>query len=366
MYQDNIFLLLRLGLGTDHSDSATVSALRALPLPELRELFDIAHKQSVTGIAVDGLFNSNELSDTPCAIDEKENEDYRYALLGEQYNYEQAATKQKAVLSKISGIWKNKGLRPMLMKGWANSLYYPVPFHRTTGDIDVFMLDNGYESGNDALAEAGAKVDTHWYKHSQIRCFGQMIENHRKFVHTRDGRRSKELDDELRALTVQDSYNMFPETEICLPPVQFNALFLTYHSMAHFLSEGITLKHVADWAIFLKAEWKNVDWKAFNEKCERYHMKRYADVMNDIAVHKLGVDLDETVVNTSSPYTQRVIDSIFNDDDKVFSSGKSGWHNRFKIVSNTIKYSWKFHKIYRGPVCVKLWQYLAGYLFKNE
>lgn len=36
------------------------------------------------------------------------------------------------------------------------------------------------------------------------------------------------------------------------PPDLFNALFLTKHAQGHFLTEGIPLRHLCDWAILLK------------------------------------------------------------------------------------------------------------------
>ena len=58
-------------------------------------------------------------------------------------------------------------------------------------------------------------------------------------------------------------WKTFPESEVLLPPVQWNAMFLTYHACGHFLSEGLRLKQILDWAMFLKKEQNNVDWKAF-------------------------------------------------------------------------------------------------------
>ena len=55
-------------------------------------------------------------------------------------------------------------------------------------------------------------------------------------------------------------WSTFPDSEILLPPVQWNAMFLTYHACAHFLSEGLRLKQILDWAMFLKKEQNNVDW----------------------------------------------------------------------------------------------------------
>ena len=87
----------------------------------------------------------------------------------------------------------------MLMKGQALATYYPEPKHRCPGDIDCYLFDN-YSKGNEVARKWADKVDESWYKHSVISYHGQSIENHQFFVHTREGRISKELNKHLCAL----------------------------------------------------------------------------------------------------------------------------------------------------------------------
>lgn len=364
--KDNLFHLLRLAIGTDRSGTEAVDALRGMSLDEWKAVFKLADEHNVIAFAVDGWLATYSMSSSHCVLDDPENKDFRRSLIMNIYNYERQSDAQTAVISKLSDIWSQAGCRGMLLKGQSLSLLYPEPRHRATGDIDVFMLDGKYEDGNSAMAAAGARVDTHWYKHSQIHYKGQMIENHRYLVHTRDGKRGKSLDAALRILSVADSYSRFPGTEICVPPAQFNALFITYHGFAHFISEGMRFKQVLDWAVFLKAEWQNVNWQTLYQQCRRYHLLTFLDVMNDIAVNLLGVQVGDSSICTVSKHTSRVVDSVLFDRDFVFSSGQSGWKNRMHIVSNMFRYSWKYHRIAGSSVFVQLWHYATGYLFKSE
>ena len=143
----------------------------------------------------------------------------------------------------------------------------------------------------------------------------------------------------------------------------FNALFLTYHALTHFLEEGLRLKQVLDWAMFLKRDADKVDWKEFFSFCDRFHFRRFADVMNDIAVNLLGVEFE---LATSSPYTDKVLHSTFNDMDYVFGSGQSGWANRWHIVRNLFRYRWKYHDIYQQSVSRQMWYYGIGFILKTE
>jgi hypothetical protein len=147
------------------------------------------------------------------------------------------------------------------MKGQANGTMYPVPDHRSPGDIDCYLFEH-YARGNEIARQLDAKVDESWYKHSVINYKGETFENHQYFVHTRDGKRGKKLNEELveQFKDKSEDIKVIPGTAVEMSPVQWTAMFLTYHACAHFISEGLRLKQILDWAMFLKVHQRDVDW----------------------------------------------------------------------------------------------------------
>ena len=193
-----------------------------------------------------------------------------------------------------------------------------------------------------------------------------MFENHQYIVATRNGKRGKKLDRTLRELLEGAEFEYLPDSKVLLPPVMFNALFLTYHSLAHFVSEGIRLKQILDWALFLQKEQTRIDWPRFYALCDEFHFRRWVNAMNDIAVHRFGVVVTVPGVVCDSPYAEKILHSALNDKDFVFSSGKGGWTNRLHLVTNMFKYSWKYHQIYQESILKQLWYYASGFVFKTE
>lgn len=155
-------------------------------------------------------------------------------------------------------------------------------------------------------------------------------------------------------------------TGVLIPPPMFNALFLTYHAQAHFLEEGLKLMQLLDWAMFLKRDADKIDWQEFYAICDKYHLRSFAEVATDIAVHYLGVKLDNPQIVIESPYTVKVIHSALYDKDYVFSSGQSGWANRWHIVKNLFKYRWKYSEIYQQSIIKQLYYFAIGFVFKTE
>lgn len=151
-----------------------------------------------------------------------------------------------------------------------------------------------------------------------------------------------------------------------MPPVQWTAMFLTYHACAHFLTEGLRLKQVLDWATFLKAHQNDVNWKEFYAFCESYHLKIFAETITAISCAYLGVEISNPSIIKDSIHTEKVLNSILYDDDYIYSENECGWKEKWHIVRNLFHYRWKYEEIYNEIVWKQLWYYASGYLFKTE
>ena len=365
--EDVLFLLLRLGLGLSSFNEDCIPVLEALSIEDWTKIIDVSSRQGVAAIAFDGLQIVYKCAPgIDLVLDRREWKTLKYDWFGQQLSLEISNEHQISVMNELAHLWSDAGIRMLLFKGQANGLLYPNPSHRSTGDIDCFLMGK-YEEGNRVAHEAGGKVDTHWYKHSQIRFKGESFENHQYFVHTRDGKKGKELNQKLCDFLLPEvEYASFPGSIVLLPPVMFNALFLTYHGLAHFLSEGLRLKQVTDWVMFLNKEQARIDWDTLNSLCEEFHLSRFLTVMNDIAVQKFGVRLSSAGISTENRFSEKTVKSILYDDDYVFSSGNSAWRNRFHLVRNMFKYRWKYKEIYGQGILKQLWFYVSGFVFHTD
>jgi hypothetical protein len=240
-----------------------------------------------------------------------------------------------------------------------------VPNHRECGDFDCYLYDD-YAKGNDILRELGAKVDEDMYKHSEIAYRKVMIENHRFIVAVRGGKKMKNLHKLLDNLARTEARRSIFDTKIEMPSVMFNALFMNHHSLSHFLSEGIRLRHILDWALFLKQEQNNLDWARFYALCEEYAMRAFVDCVTAIAVEVLGVEITAPNVVTSSEYAHRVLDSIINDDTEIFSQNVGAWRKRVLLVRNLFASRWKYKAFADRGILLQFITLVWGYLTHPE
>ena len=362
-----LFELLKMGLGQECLNA--IDILPSLTKKDWKTLRRMADKQGVSAIAFDGLNRAiREYGrENICpAIDHSWWKAFVIDWIGLSQKVKRQNAQQLLVMEEMANKWTYYGCRVMVMKGQANGTFYPKPESRSPGDIDCYLFEN-YAKGNDIAREVEAKVDESWYKHSVISYKGETFENHQFFVHTRDGKRSKLLEKELEeALKVDKHLFAHLTKSVVKPPVQWTAMFLTYHACAHFISEGLRLKQLLDWAMFLNTHQGDVDWQDFYSFCDRHHLRRFADAATAICVDYLGLIITRPDITTTSPFSERILNSTLYDEDYVFSSGKSGWQNRLHIIKNLWRYQWKYKDIYEESIWRQLWYYFSGYTFHTE
>lgn len=328
---------------------------------EWAELFSVSHQQGVTSLvleALDTLYKKGNSSSIPKNI--------VIASLSKALVVEKNYNNQIASSSALAKLWKESGINTLVFKGLALSRYYPVPSYREFGDFDCYLFDK-YDEGNAVAQAKGYRVDTGWYKHSQIYYNGVMAENHKYFTQCRKGKKERELNKELVSLLGDGSFlQRFENTELLLPPLMFEALFFVYHAMSHFLLEGLTLRHFCDWACWMKANQNAINWHEFYERCKYYGYDRFVDAMNAICVDYLGLVITNTDITIDRRYSEKVLDNTLHEDSKIYNKGGGKWFSRFGVVRNAFKYSWKYREIAQYSMWEYLWGYARGLVMTEE
>lgn len=356
--------ILGAGLNIKPITDTVYNTLRNCSQQDWEQLSDWAMEQGVGGIFFDGIQSVYHTHGNPLP-DTEWGKKIKAKFLSITIQLEQRNRRQVTVMCKMGDYQKKHDCRMMVMKGQACAVMYPNPAHRSVGDIDFYLLGD-YAKGNEAVRKLGVHVDDSWYKHSEFSIEGEAFENHQYFVATRGGKHYKELNELLCKLVKDTEMEHYPNSEVLLPPLMFNALFLTYHACIHFVSEGLRLKQVLDWVMFVKAHQEEVDWKELHGMCEEFKLDRFLRVMNTIAVEVFGVEKKAKEMVCESPYVAKVINSILYDDDYIFNSDKGKWHQRFHIVSNMIKYRWKYRDICQQSIASQLWTNVVGFIFRTE
>ena len=296
-----LFALLRAALGNEAAVSELPSDI------DWKEVIDLSFEQGVAAIAVDGLGfahdNDGSTSLTTSsdndnkerlelALDSPELEDLKYEWFGEVFSCEEDYKEYLAKLQELMGLYRSEGIRAMVLKGYGLGLNYPIPAHRPTGDVDVYL--SAWKRGDEAIRKRGIAIDNSHHHHSVFGWKGLhstgsgqvTVENHYDFVNVHSHRSSADVERTLKSLASVGK----TVDGIDLPSADFNALFVIRHIAAHFAAEGMNLRQLLDWALFVRSASVEVDWKAAWECYRRWNMHRFVLCIDEIAVRWLGFE----------------------------------------------------------------------------
>ncbi len=265
----------------------------------------------------------------------------------------------------LADAYHENGIRIFVLKGLAVSQYYPAPSKRECGDIDCFLGDD-FDKGNSVAESMGAKVDYDFYKHSHIIYRGTLIENHKFCISIRGSRKAKSLEKHLESMLCKSEPDTIADTHLLIPPADFNAVFLARHALFHFLSEGINLRHIIDWHCFLSAMQDAINWPQVNRLLETNDLKVFTDAMTAICVKYLGLSITNPEVAAESEYADIILEDIFSDQIKLFSTGLGKWRQRMAMVRNIIGNRWRYERIYGHSMTGELIKYMLGFLFERN
>lgn len=262
-------------------------------------------------------------------------------------NVEQRYDRQLYLAEEFAEVMSDNGIRVVALKGFSLSQYYPNPKHRECGDFDCYLCGD-FEKGNRVAQQLGAHVDVNGSKHSHIFYKGLMIENHLYCMSIKKGdaaicKAEQNLQNIIKSAS---SLDRVEKSNILIPPPQFSAIFLTHHSLHHFLVENISLRHIYDWALLLKYEQNNIDWGHFYDVCRANSMDTFANTVNCICVELLGVELHSPLICIDTRYAQKVLDDILWNRNNVYNKSMGIWKERYVKIKNRYQQRWKYSQIY--------------------
>ena len=359
--EENIIYLIRIALGNNNT----------YDLPKRTDwerILLLSQKQGVRGLVYEALETIKQKNIDVKAFPQRLQIMQCYA---QTVQVEKMYAKHLSLTKDIVALWKKHGIKTIVFKGIAHSRYYPQPEHREFGDFDCYLIDGqgrcAYKQGNEIARKNGLIVDDDWYKHSHIAYKQLTIENHQFFTSARRGGTDMALHKYIVKLIGDGSQlERIDGTDIYVLPLEAEGLFMLYHSLTHFLVEGINLRHFVDWACWIKVNQDKLQWEDFYVQYKHFRLDGFVDVLNTIAVRYLGVELHDKTIFADSKYAERTIESALYDDSAIYNRSKGQWYERFHVIGNAFKYSWKYRDVAHYSMIGYLWQFVYGFLRRGE
>ncbi|MBR5235142.1 MAG: nucleotidyltransferase family protein, partial [Bacteroidaceae bacterium] len=130
------------------------------------------------------------------------------------------------------------------------------------GDIDIYtysadknqMTDEEahHQADEIILSEGAIMDDSPSKKHCKFGIYGVTFENHRMFLHVAECQTTVKAEQWLQRHISTSSVELLGgKCHIEVPSIAFDSVFIPLHAAQHY-GEGLSLKHLCDWAILVK------------------------------------------------------------------------------------------------------------------
>ena len=191
---------------------------------------------------------------------------------------------------RICNIMKKADIPCTILKGYASALYYPDYLMRSMGDVDFLVDTDNFEEANKILADNGYEAtgknhDVHDVFLGNV-CRCEMHFQPSGIPHGKTGvkvrkylsgliENSREVQTELGELTVPSDYH--------------HGLIILLHMCHHLTGDGLGLRHLCDWAVFIDSLGKEKFLQMFEKTFKDIGLWEFAKTMTFISCKYLGL-----------------------------------------------------------------------------
>lgn len=356
--EDTLFCLLSVGLGTSN---VTLVGDKAV---DWTEMYAVASRQGVSSICLDGLKKQLQMTDSL-----EIGKNVKLQWIASAMKQEQSYGMQWQAAKLLADIYSRNNIDTYVLKGFSLSRLYPQPTHRACTDMDCFLLDrdtrqNAYGKGNKMAAQVGLSVDSSYYKHSKIGLRGLTVENHKFLLPVKGSGKAKRFERELRSW-IDDGHNEYIKgSSLKATSPFFDAVYVLAHAQEHFLSEGIILRHICDWAMVLQAHADSVNWDEWKRVCREYGMLSFG-----YAVSRLARRVCSVAIPFDCPEDEETDRRLLDDTlgrKHGSDSGRSNMQVRIGLVKNMLGNSWKYRMFSDTNFLVFCGRRVLGYFFDKD
>ena len=221
----------------------------------------------------------------------------------------------------LHNLLSKAGISYVIIKGMASSAYYPDELMRLMGDVDFIVKKEDMSATDKVLSDAGyvarKKENAHHITYDKD---GMRCEMHFLPPGIPDGDMGSKISSFFDDITEKACVKETSLGEISMPSVFHHGLILLLHTIHHLIGDGLGLRHLCDWAVFVshfsEDEFRNI----FESPLKDVGIWRFAVILTKVCADFLGAT---TVINDDE-CNENFCNRLISD---IFSSGNFGQKN---------------------------------------
>lgn len=333
--------------GLDHSASINEDAFLAV---DWNSVVELSIQKEVCAVAFDGLEHIPE--------NLRPGLDTLMDWLGQVSYIEEANKRIWQVASTLGKLWAEKNISPVILKGKSIAQYYPIPDHRYSCDLDVF-IGEGWDTACKMLEDKGVNLVYEVYKEAEFTIDDVYVECHRYITPLRGYENLYACEKYLRSLLEAEKTLRY-ETTPRIPPLMFTVTLYMEHALFDLLHGKLSLKHVTDW-IVLRKQLENLE--ILNGLCKEFGFDKFMMLINNLADVLDG----SNNINELKSTDRKVYESLFVVKKIIEPTRKKSWFERRVYTMKTIVNNREMYNNYGYcSMSTYLWNALYTHFFKKE
>ena len=333
MNSNALFSLLRAGLWAD-AESTDLGIQGITESVDWEKVYQLAEEQSVIGVVLAGLERSIV----------KPPQELLLQWIGEVQILEQENKAMNHFIVELVGKLRNKDIYTLLLKGQGVAQCYARPLWRSSGDVDLFLNVSSYTQAKEVLIPIASSVEPEGIKgkHLGMKIDSWVVELHGTLYCGISGRTNKVLDELQRDVFYGGNVRSWlnGETQVFLPGVNIDAIYVFTHFLNHFYKGGLGLRQVCDWCRLLWTYKSKIDVTLLEKRLRKMGLVSEWKAFGTFTVEYLGMPKEAMPLYSADSKWKKKAARIC---DFILEVGNMG-HNR--NMSYFDKYPYLIRKVF--------------------
>lgn len=326
---------------------------------EWKTIYELAKKQTLTGILLEGI---KKLPKEQCPP--------KQVLLQWFTNVENIRKRNQELnrlVIKVSQKFKKDGFKSVILKGQGNALLYPEPLLRTSGDIDIWLDASKKDiikyvrkyCPNEEIVYHHAEFPVMKACNIEVHFTPSWMNNY--FKNKKLQKLFREFKDKqfTHEVSLPDS-----KEKICIPTIEFNRIYILLHIYRHLFDEGIGLRQILDYYYVLKQECSEEEKANSYKWIKELGMQRFCSAVMYMMQEVFGLESKYLICAPSVKEGKFLLDEIMRagnfgkyDERIVRKQNESHLHKYIRKIKRNLRFIKSYpNEVLWNPI-FRLWQY---------
>jgi hypothetical protein len=273
------FALVRAGLWEQDIQLAPLGQI------DFNEVYRLAEEQSVVGLVAAGIEHIKDV---------KVPKEVALTFAGSALQLEQRNASMNDFVARLIEKLRINDIYAILVKGQGIAQCYERPQWRASGDVDLLLSDANYEKAKKVLLPLAIDSEQEYkaFKHLGMTMKdGFVVELHGTFHSRLSKRVDRRIDEAQNNVFFGGNVRSWQDgaTQVFLPGVDEDVIFLFTHILHHYYIEGVGLRQICDWCRLLWTYKDSLNHRLFESRIRRMGLMSEWRTFAALAVDWLGM-----------------------------------------------------------------------------